>query len=67
MLSYIRQGFLPLPKFFKPEELDPVRKAVEIEVDDLANKLFNAGKITGIMNYKQCRGENSDIIITIFD
>ncbi|XP_072048101.1 uncharacterized protein [Amphiura filiformis] len=38
-------GFLPLPNLFKPEELDPVREGVAKEVDRLANKLYDAGKI----------------------
>ena len=38
---------MALPKFFKPEELDPAREAVAEEVDKLANKLYDAGKIKG--------------------
>jgi len=36
---------LLLPDFFTKEELDPCRKTTETLVDDLAKKLFEAGKI----------------------
>ena len=36
-----------LENFFTKEELDPCRRATEKLVDDLAKKLFDAGKITG--------------------
>jgi hypothetical protein len=39
------QGFLLLDSFFKPDELDPGKAAINDLVDGLANKLFEAGKI----------------------
>jgi hypothetical protein len=39
------QGFLLLDSFFKPEELDPGKVAVNDLVDELANRLYEAGKI----------------------
>ena len=32
--------------FFTPEELDPAKEAIGELVESLANKLYNAGKIT---------------------
>ena len=31
--------------FFKPEELDPCREDIGVMVDQLAHKLFDAGKV----------------------
>ena len=36
-----------VPDFFKPSELEPVIAAICDLVDELAEKLFNAGKIKG--------------------
>ncbi|HEY8665674.1 MAG TPA: phytanoyl-CoA dioxygenase family protein [Tepidisphaeraceae bacterium] len=43
--QYHDDGFLILPKFFAREELQPVMNWVDTLVDDLANRLFKAGKI----------------------
>lgn len=41
------QGFIIIKDFFKPEELNPVRDAIDGLVEDLAQKLYKAGKIKG--------------------
>ena len=38
-----------LDDFFSKEELEPCRKTTEQLVDDLAKKLFEAGKIRGTL------------------
>ncbi|XP_030854236.1 uncharacterized protein LOC100893311 [Strongylocentrotus purpuratus] len=43
--QYFEEGCLLVPDFFKPEELDPVREGVKSSVDDIVNKLYDAGKI----------------------
>ncbi|XP_038072101.1 uncharacterized protein LOC119740762 [Patiria miniata] len=42
---YFNEGYLLVPDFFKPSELDPVREGIAEAVDLMANKLYNAGKI----------------------
>ena len=45
-MSLSFQGYLIVENFFDTEkELDPVRKDIEVLVDNLANKLYDAGKI----------------------
>ena len=39
-----------LPNFFTREELDAVRKTVEEEVERIAQKLYDGGKITGAIS-----------------
>jgi len=34
-----------VPEFFTKEDLEPVRQCIDNIVDDLAQKLYNAGKI----------------------
>ena len=41
------KGFLLVPDFFTPAELQPVIEATEKLVEDLAKKLLSAGKIGG--------------------
>ncbi|XP_019644504.1 PREDICTED: phytanoyl-CoA dioxygenase-like isoform X1 [Branchiostoma belcheri] len=43
--QYFRDGYLVVTDFFPPEELQPVREAVEERVDHLAQTLYRAGKI----------------------
>ncbi|XP_041369338.1 uncharacterized protein LOC121383399 isoform X2 [Gigantopelta aegis] len=42
---FFKQGYVIVNEFFTAEELDPCRDAVSLMVDQLAQKLFNAGKI----------------------
>ncbi|KAK0041958.1 hypothetical protein Bpfe_028588 [Biomphalaria pfeifferi] len=49
--QYFEKGFLLVPKFFEEEELEPVRKSVEKLVDDLAQMLYDGGKIKNL--YKE--------------
>jgi len=44
--EYFEKGFIVIPDFFTKEELDACRVTTAKLVDDLANKLFEAGKIT---------------------
>lgn len=44
-----RQGFLVVKDFFRRDELDPAREAINQLVDELAQKLFKAGKIKGVI------------------
>ena len=46
------QGYIVIEEFFTKEELEPCRKTTETLVGDLAKKLFEAGKISGIENRK---------------
>ena len=49
-LHYVyTQGYLLIPDFFKPGELDPVRKGIAEAVDILTEKLYKAGKIKGML------------------
>ncbi|XP_064605127.1 uncharacterized protein LOC135470236 [Liolophura sinensis] len=43
--QYYKEGFLVVKEFFRKEELDPAREAINQLVDELAQKLFEAGKI----------------------
>nr|XP_054757893.1 uncharacterized protein LOC129264043 [Lytechinus pictus] len=43
--QYFEEGYVIVPDFFKPEELEPVREGVKSEVDRIINQLYNAGKI----------------------
>jgi len=43
--QYFDKGYILVPNFFTPDELDPVKDAVSGLVDGLANKLFTSGKI----------------------
>ncbi|XP_070577373.1 uncharacterized protein [Ptychodera flava] len=44
--QFFEEGYTLVPDFFSREELQPVRDAVADCVDRLANKLYDAGKIT---------------------
>lgn len=44
---YSFKGYVIVKDFFSKEELEPCKKAIERFVDQLAQKLFNAGKIDG--------------------
>lgn len=43
--ALFEDGFLLLPDFYSAESLDAVRKDVEVMIDNLAKRLFKAGKI----------------------
>jgi hypothetical protein len=43
--QFFDEGFLVIEDFFTPNELNPAINAIEDLVDDLAQKLYNAGKI----------------------
>lgn len=44
-ILFQKQGYLIVENYFTEEELEPCKKAAEDLVEDVANKLFNAGKI----------------------
>lgn len=44
---YSFKGYVIVKDFFTKEELEPCKKAIERFVDQLAHKLYNAGKIDG--------------------
>ncbi|CAH1232779.1 Hypp506 [Branchiostoma lanceolatum] len=44
--QFFEEGYLLVKDYFTPEELQPVREAVEELVDDLAQRMRRAGKIT---------------------
>lgn len=46
--KYFEDGYLVVEEFFTEEELQPVRDAIDEIVDNLANKLYKAGKITNL-------------------
>lgn len=50
--EYFEKGYLVIPDFFTKEELDDCRKTTEELVDNLAKKLFEAGKIKDL--YEKC-------------
>lgn len=43
--QFFEDGYVLVEKFFTPEELDPCKEAVSVLVEDLAQKLYKAGKI----------------------
>ncbi|XP_065897644.1 uncharacterized protein [Dysidea avara] len=43
--QYFEKGYVLVPNVFTPEELEPIKECINGLVDDLANKLFAAGKI----------------------
>ncbi|KAK7484969.1 hypothetical protein BaRGS_00023747 [Batillaria attramentaria] len=49
--QFFEQGYVIVDSFFKKEELDACREAIEVLVDDLANMLYTGGKIKSL--YKQ--------------
>ncbi|XP_059146502.1 phytanoyl-CoA dioxygenase domain-containing protein 1-like [Physella acuta] len=49
--QFFEKGYLLVPKFFTEEELEPCRKAIEKMVDDLAQMLYDGGKIKNL--YKE--------------
>lgn len=46
--QFFDQGFLVVEKFFQPEELNPAIDAVNTLVEELAQKLYKAGKTTSL-------------------
>jgi len=46
--TFFKEGYLLVKDYFTPEELDPCRKDIELMVDDLAQKLFKAGKVKSL-------------------
>lgn len=42
-----QQGFIVVDSFFKDAELDGVKATIDGLVDDLASRLYKAGKIKG--------------------
>ncbi|XP_046340454.2 phytanoyl-CoA dioxygenase domain-containing protein 1-like [Haliotis rufescens] len=49
---FFDKGYLIVDKFFSKEELDPCRKAIEKQVEDLAQKLYKGGKIKNLYQDK---------------
>ena len=45
------QGYLIVPQFFDKADLDACRRDIEVLVDELAAKLFKAGKIKGEQSF----------------
>jgi len=50
-LSCVFQGYLALDSFFKEEELNACKEAINSLVDELAHKLYNAGKIKSMYRW----------------
>ncbi|XP_053403695.1 uncharacterized protein LOC123537801 [Mercenaria mercenaria] len=50
--QYFENGYLVIEDFFTEEELQPARDCINQIVDDLAQKLFKAGKIKNL--YEEC-------------
>ncbi|XP_060071963.1 uncharacterized protein LOC132551834 [Ylistrum balloti] len=48
--QFFEDGYVLVKEFFSSSELDPCRKAVEDQVERLAQKLFQAGKIKDLYN-----------------
>jgi hypothetical protein len=48
--QYYEDGYVVVRDFFKPEELEPCKEAIAEMVDELAEKLYKGGKITGWFN-----------------
>lgn len=48
-LAYVTlsQGYVIVTDFFEKEDLQPLLKDLDVLVDNLAEKLYNAGKIKG--------------------
>lgn len=44
------QGYVQIDEFFTRDELDPVREAIAVLVDQLAEKLYKAGRIKSNVN-----------------
>ena len=44
--AYRNDGYLLLPRMFTEADLEPVRAAIEDEVDQLADRLFREGKVS---------------------
>ncbi|XP_062597342.1 uncharacterized protein LOC134258774 [Saccostrea cucullata] len=47
---FFEEGYVVVKDFFSPSELEPCRKALEKLVDDVAHRLYNAGKISSLYN-----------------
>jgi len=45
------QGYLVIDNFFKEEELNACKDAINLLVDQLANKLYSAGKIKSVYRW----------------
>ena len=46
--QYDTDGFIIVRDLFTPEELSPLKQEINAHVDDLARRLFRAGKITDL-------------------
>ncbi|KAK7484970.1 hypothetical protein BaRGS_00023748 [Batillaria attramentaria] len=46
--QFFEKGYVLVEDFFTPQELEPVRQATARLVDDLAQRLYKAGKITNL-------------------
>lgn len=44
---FFSKGYVIVEDFFKPEELEPCKRDIEKLVDEVAQKLYTAGKIKG--------------------
>lgn len=49
---FFEEGYVVLKDFFSPSELEPCKKALEKLVDDVAQRLYKAGKISSL--YEDC-------------
>ena len=50
LLSYYLKGYVIVENFFGPEVIEPCLEACGKLVDDMAQKLFKAGKIKGVFD-----------------
>lgn len=54
-MYFILQGYVLVPQFFEKSELESVIAAICELVDQLADKLYDAGKIQGRLFWKACK------------
>ncbi|GFS02840.1 phytanoyl-CoA dioxygenase 1-like [Elysia marginata] len=47
ILKFFDEGYIVVSDYFRREELDPCREDIDLMVDQLAQKLYSAGKISG--------------------
>ena len=60
-LSCVFQGYLAFDSFFKEEELNACKEAINSLVDELAHKLYNAGKIEYVLYQWYCATSGPDL------
>ncbi|XP_060568349.1 uncharacterized protein LOC132726952 [Ruditapes philippinarum] len=49
--EYFENGYIVIEDFFKDSELQPMRECINQIVDDLAQKLYKAGKIKSMVYF----------------